>query len=163
MIYYESLSSACLNFAIFTAIFTIPLRKHVSFDKSEANSYIYGLWCGINTIKSPNEIRLCVDMPDANRAILMTRHISPTIDVLTADLNGATAFSKFDLKVDLKVEFAEGSRAIEVCCELIDSWADVSRQQDGTIRVSHVNAESYFIWTLGFGWGNNSGHPFGRT
>ena len=52
---------------------------------------------------------------------------------------------------------------IEVCSELIDSWADVSRHQDGTIRVSHVNAKSYFIWTLGFGWGNNSGHPFGRT
>ena len=27
-------------------------------------------------------------MRDANRAILMTRHISPTIDELTADLNG---------------------------------------------------------------------------
>ena len=48
--------------------------------------------------KSPNEIRPCVEMRDANRAILMTRHISPTIDELTADLNGATAFSKFDLK-----------------------------------------------------------------
>ena len=48
--------------------------------------------------KSPNEIRLCVDMRDANRAILRTRHITPTIDELTADLNGATVFSKLDLK-----------------------------------------------------------------
>ena len=31
-------------------------------------------------------------------AILMTRHISPTSDELTADLNGVTAFSKLDLK-----------------------------------------------------------------
>ena len=37
-------------------------------------------------------------MRHANRAILMTRHISPTIDELIADLNGATAFSKLDLK-----------------------------------------------------------------
>ena len=40
---------------------------------------------------------LCVDMRDANRAILRTRHITPTIDELTADLNGATLFSKLDL------------------------------------------------------------------
>ena len=48
--------------------------------------------------KSPNEIRLCVDMRDANRAILRMRHITPTIDELTADLNGVTVFSKLDLK-----------------------------------------------------------------
>ena len=40
--------------------------------------------------KSPNEIRLCIDMRDMNRAILRTRHITPTIDELTADLNGLT-------------------------------------------------------------------------
>ena len=49
-------------------------------------------------LKSPNEIRLFIDMRDANRAILITRHISPTIDELSADLNGVTAFSKLDLK-----------------------------------------------------------------
>ena len=48
--------------------------------------------------KSPNEIRLCVEMRDANRAILRTRHITPTIDELTADLNGATLFSKLGVK-----------------------------------------------------------------
>jgi len=37
---------ACLNFAIFTANFIIPLRSHLSFDKSEVNSSIYGL-CGV--------------------------------------------------------------------------------------------------------------------
>ena len=47
---------------------------------------------------SPNEIRLCVDMRDVNRAILRMRLITPTIDELTADLNGATVFSKLDLK-----------------------------------------------------------------
>ena len=48
--------------------------------------------------KTPNEIRLCVDMRDANYAILRTRHITPTINELTEDLNGATLFSKLDLK-----------------------------------------------------------------
>ena len=48
--------------------------------------------------KSPGEIRLCVDMRDANRAILRTRHITPTIEELTTDLNGATIFSKLDLR-----------------------------------------------------------------
>ena len=48
--------------------------------------------------KSPGEIRLCVDMRDANRAILRTRYTTPTIEELTADLNGATVFSKLDLK-----------------------------------------------------------------
>ena len=38
--------SACLNLAIFTANFTIPLRNHVSFDMSEVDSSIYGL-CGV--------------------------------------------------------------------------------------------------------------------
>jgi len=30
--------------------------------------------------KNPGEIRPCVDMRDANQAILRTRHITPTID-----------------------------------------------------------------------------------
>ena len=48
--------------------------------------------------ESPGEIRLCVYMRDANRAILRTRHITPTIEELTTDLNGATIFSKLDLR-----------------------------------------------------------------
>ena len=45
--------------------------------------------------KNPNEIRFCVDMQGA---ILRTRHIAPTIDKITADLNGANVFSRLDLK-----------------------------------------------------------------
>ena len=37
-------------------------------------------------------------MRNANRAILRTRHFTPTIEELTADVNGATIFSKLDLK-----------------------------------------------------------------
>ena len=47
--------------------------------------------------KNPNQIRVCVDMRQPNRAILRERHITPTIDDLIHDLNGATVFSKIDL------------------------------------------------------------------
>lgn len=49
-------------------------------------------------MKSPGEIRLYVDMRDANQAIFRTRNITPTIEELTTDLNGATVFSKLDLR-----------------------------------------------------------------
>ena len=45
--------------------------------------------------KSPNEVRICVDMP--NKAIQRERHITPTMDDILCDLIGATVFSKLDL------------------------------------------------------------------
>ena len=48
--------------------------------------------------KNPNEIRLCVDMRLPNKAILRSRHITPTLDDMILDLNGAKVFSKCDLK-----------------------------------------------------------------
>jgi hypothetical protein len=48
--------------------------------------------------KNPNEIRLCVDMRLPNKAILRSRHITPTLDDMNLDLNGAKVFSKCDLK-----------------------------------------------------------------
>ena len=47
--------------------------------------------------KKPDEIRLCVDMRAANKAILRTRHVTPTLDKLVTRLNGAKVFSKIDL------------------------------------------------------------------
>ena len=38
------------------------------------------------------------DMRDTNKAILRTRHVSPTLDELITELNGATMFSKIDLR-----------------------------------------------------------------
>lgn len=43
------------------------------------------------------EIRLCVDMTQANKAIKRVRHVIPTIDELRYDLNGSKVFSKIDL------------------------------------------------------------------
>ena len=48
--------------------------------------------------KKDEDIRLCVDMRMANRAILPERHPTPTVDDLIHTLNGATIFSKLDLR-----------------------------------------------------------------
>ena len=47
--------------------------------------------------KSSGQVRLCVDMREANKAVTREKHLMPTIDDLVADLNGATVFSKLDL------------------------------------------------------------------
>ena len=39
--------------------------------------------------KSPNEVRICVDMREPNRAIKRTRYIIPTVVDIIVDLNGA--------------------------------------------------------------------------
>ena len=44
------------------------------------------------------EIRICVDMRDANCAIQRTRHVTPTITELKTALNGAKYLSKIDLR-----------------------------------------------------------------
>ena len=48
--------------------------------------------------KKNGEVRLCIDMRMANRAILRERYPSPTVDDLMHSLNGATVFSKLDLR-----------------------------------------------------------------
>ncbi|XP_061193203.1 uncharacterized protein K02A2.6-like [Saccostrea echinata] len=48
--------------------------------------------------KNPDEIRVCVDMREANKAIILERHLMPTVDELIHDLNGASVFSKLDLR-----------------------------------------------------------------
>ena len=44
--------------------------------------------------KKKGEIRVCVDMRQANTAIKTERHITPTIDDIIAKLSGSTVFSK---------------------------------------------------------------------
>ena len=48
--------------------------------------------------KKPDGIRLCVGMREANKAILRTRHVTPTLDELITAFNGATVFTKIDLR-----------------------------------------------------------------
>jgi transposase InsO family protein len=59
------------------------------------------------------DIRVCVDMRRANEAIVRERHPIPTIEEVLYDLNGATVFSKIDLKWGFhQVELDEESRDI---------------------------------------------------
>ena len=45
----------------------------------------------------PNDIRLCIDMREANKAIQRERHYTPTIDDIISQVNGSKLFSKIDL------------------------------------------------------------------
>ena len=59
------------------------------------------------------DIRICVDMRRANEAIVRERHPIPTIEEVLYDLNGATVFSKLDLKWGFhQIELEEESRKI---------------------------------------------------
>lgn len=63
--------------------------------------------------KDGNEIRLCVDMRQGNKAIIRERHAIPTIKELLYNLNGAKFFSKIDLKLGYhQLELDEASRII---------------------------------------------------
>ena len=65
------------------------------------------------TPKPNGDIRLCVDMRQANEAIIRERHPIPTIDEVLEQLNGSTVFSKIDLRWGFhQVEFSEDSRSI---------------------------------------------------
>ena len=48
--------------------------------------------------KSPSKVRICVDMREPNKAIMRTRHVTPTLDELICDLRHAQVFSKIDLR-----------------------------------------------------------------
>ena len=48
--------------------------------------------------KSNGDIRVCVDVRRVNEAILLERHPIPTLEETLQDLNGATVFSKLDLR-----------------------------------------------------------------
>ena len=66
------------------------------------------------TVPKPNgDIRLCVDMRQANRAIIRERHPIPTIDEVLQEMNDSQVFSKLDLKWGYhQIELEESSRPI---------------------------------------------------
>ncbi|XP_028418157.1 uncharacterized protein LOC114543323 [Dendronephthya gigantea] len=60
---------------------------------------------------NPKEIRLCVDLRQPNKAVQRQRHPTPTIEEVTNDLNGASVFSKLDLRSGYhQIELTPASR-----------------------------------------------------
>lgn len=73
--------------------------------------------------KSEGQIRVCVDMRQANQAITRERHITPTINELVNDLNGAAVFSKLDLNQGYnQLELEPSSRPITTFSTHIGLW-----------------------------------------
>lgn len=64
--------------------------------KDEPTPWIFPIVCVPK--KNPEKIRVCVDMREANKTIIRERHLMPTTDELIHDLNGASVFSKLDLR-----------------------------------------------------------------
>ena len=63
--------------------------------------------------KPDGDIRVCIDMRRANEAIVRERHPIPTLEEVLYDLNGATVFSKIDLKWGFRqIELEEQSHEI---------------------------------------------------
>jgi len=63
--------------------------------------------------KKDGDVRLCVDMHLPNKALRRERHPSPTVDDLINLLNGATLFSKLDLRAGYhQLELAPESQYI---------------------------------------------------
>jgi hypothetical protein len=58
---------------------------------------VLGIICRCTQTEKPFEMCLCVDMREPNKAILRSRHITPTLDDMILDLNGSKVFSKMDL------------------------------------------------------------------
>ena len=59
------------------------------------------------------DVRICVDMRQANKAIVRERHPIPTIDEVLLDLNRSTVFSKLDIKSAYRqIELTEKSREV---------------------------------------------------
>lgn len=63
--------------------------------------------------KENGEIRLCVDMRRANKAVLRERFVMPTLESLLPLLHGSEFFAKLDIKEAFhQLELAEGCRYI---------------------------------------------------
>ena len=65
-------------------------------------------------VPKPNgDIRLCVDMRQANKAIVREQHPNPTVDEILYKMNGSEVFSKLDLRLGYhQIVLEEKSRDI---------------------------------------------------
>ena len=88
--------------------------------------------------KQNGDIRICVDMRLANRAISRERHPMPTVDDLIHRLNGATVFSKLDLRSGYhQLTLAKESRYITTFATHKGLWR-YTRLNFGTNSASEI-------------------------
>lgn len=67
----------------------------------------------VPVLKSDGDVRICVDMRQANRAIIRGKHPLPTMEQLIPKFRNAKIFSKLDLKSSFhQLELSEDSRHI---------------------------------------------------
>ena len=73
--------------------------------------------------RSPGQVRVCVDMRQANVAIKRERHVTPTMNQIVHDLNGASFFSKLDSNQGYnQLELEPNSRYITTFSSHIGLW-----------------------------------------
>ena len=88
--------------------------------------------------KKSGAVRVCVDMRRANKAITRERHPTPTIDDLIHTLNGATVFSKLDLRSGYhQITLAPQSRYITTFATHQGLWR-YCRLNFGTTSASEI-------------------------
>ena len=88
--------------------------------------------------KKSGEVRICVDMRRANKAITRERYPTPTIDDLIHTLNGATVFSKLDLRSGYhQLTLAPESRYITTFATHLGLWR-YCRLNFGTNSASEI-------------------------
>lgn len=67
----------------------------------------------VAVMKDSGEIRLCIDMRQANQAVLRETHPLPLVDELLGSVSGAARFSKIDIREAYhQIEISERSRPI---------------------------------------------------
>lgn len=67
----------------------------------------------VPVLKDSGDVRLCVDMRQANQAVIRETHPLPLVDEILGSMNGAKYFSKVDIKDAYhQVEISERSRPI---------------------------------------------------
>ena len=86
----------------------LPLRGKVEqelerLEKEGIIEKVYGPTDWVSPIvvqpkKNGDEVRICIDMREPNKAICCTRHVIPTLEELRRQMNGANKFSKLDLR-----------------------------------------------------------------
>ncbi|XP_030850192.1 uncharacterized protein K02A2.6-like [Strongylocentrotus purpuratus] len=94
------------------------LDKLQKLDVIEPVSHTPTPWVSPITVvqkRNREDIRICVDMRNVNKAVIRERHVMPTVDDLISALNGATTFSKMDLNSGYhQLELDEDSRQYTV-------------------------------------------------